>query len=224
MLAADGAHSVAREQLGIDFVGSSFTQEWYLADAPLRTALAADHAHVFFLDQGEFFFMIRVVGEAGQDRTHNPIWRVMGNRPEPLSRLVQAEQAGPPVWTSRFHISHRIDATLSEGNVYFAGDAAHVHSPLGARGMNLGLEDAFVFAELVRAGQLSAYDRLRRPIDRGVVRRVEILSQTASAESWFTRFVRAYVLLRAVKIPFIRSRMVAAVTGLDHELPQLSPV
>jgi 2-polyprenyl-6-methoxyphenol hydroxylase-like FAD-dependent oxidoreductase len=219
LLAADGAHSVARHQLGIDFVGSSCKREWHLADAPLRTVLATDHAHVFFREEGAFLFMIRVVDAAGQDHTENPIWRVMANRPEPLSQLVQAEQAGPPVWTSSFNISHRINRTLAAGAVYFAGDAAHVHSPLGARGMNLGLEDAFVFAALVRTEQLSQYDRLRRPVDRGVVRRVEFLSQMASAESWFYRFVRAFVLLRALQIPFIRARMVETVTGLDHALP-----
>jgi 2-polyprenyl-6-methoxyphenol hydroxylase-like FAD-dependent oxidoreductase len=219
LLAADGAHSVARHYLGIDFVGSSFNQDWHLADAPLRTALAADHAHIFFLDNGAFFFMIRVVDETKKGRTEHQVWRIMGNRPEPLSRLVQAEQTGPPLWTSNFHISHRINATLSVGSIYFAGDAAHVHSPMGARGMNLGLEDAFVFAELARTGRLDEYDRLRRPIDRKVVRRVEYLSQIVSAESWFNWLVRSFVLPRAVKIPFIRSRMVGTVTGLDHKLP-----
>jgi 2-polyprenyl-6-methoxyphenol hydroxylase-like FAD-dependent oxidoreductase len=224
LLAADGVHSIARHQLGIDFVGSSFEREWHLADAPLRTSLATDHAHVFFLEENAFLFMIRVVDAAGKARTEHPVWRTMANRPEPLSHLVQAEQVGPPVWTSSFHISHRINRTLAAGAVYFAGDAAHVHSPLGARGMNLGLEDAFIFAQLVRTDQLSAYDRLRRPVDRGVVRRVEFLSQIASAESRFYRFVRSVVLLRAIKLPFIRARMGATVTGLDHALPQISPV
>jgi 2-polyprenyl-6-methoxyphenol hydroxylase-like FAD-dependent oxidoreductase len=219
LLAADGAHSVVRHHLGIDFAGSSFSRDWHLADTPLRTALDADHAHVFFLGKGRFLFMIRVVDDIEKGGTEDSVWRIMGNFPEPLSRLVQAEQAGPPLWTSSFHISHRINATLSVGSIYFAGDAAHVHSPMGARGMNLGLEDAFVFAELVRTGRLDEYDRLRRPIDGEVVRRVEFLSQVVSAESWFNWLVRSFVLPRAVRIPFIRSRMVGTVTGLDHELP-----
>jgi 2-polyprenyl-6-methoxyphenol hydroxylase-like FAD-dependent oxidoreductase len=222
LLAADGAHSVARQQFGIDFVGSSFAGEWYLADAPLRTALAADEAHIVFLDGGAFLFLIRVVDETLMDRPGEPVWRVMGNRPEPLSRLVQAEPVGPPVWASSFHISHRIGATLAAGGVYLAGDAAHIHSPVGARGMNLGLEDARVFADLVRAGRLPEYDRLRRPVDRRVVRRVEFLSRIASAESAFYRLVRRFVLPTAVRIPFLRSRMVATVAGLDHELPPVA--
>jgi len=221
LLAADGAHSTVRQQLGVSFVGSSFAHEWYLADAPLRTALAEHQAHVFFFDGGEFLFLLRVVDEAQQGQPGERLWRAFGNRPEPLSRLVRAEQAGPPVWESAFHISHRVDRTFSAGRVYFAGDAAHVHSPAGARGMNLGLEDAWVFAGLARAGRLGDYDRLRRPVDRRVVRQVELLSRVVAAESPWYRFVRAFLFPAATRIPFIRSRMVTTLTGLDHELPAL---
>lgn len=222
LLAADGAHSTARQQLGIEFAGSSLTQEWYLADVPLRTALAADQAHVFFLDDGAFLFMIRVVDDALEGQTAAPVWRIFTNRPEPLSMLVQAEQAGPPVWTSSFRIAHRICATLASHNVYFAGDAAHIHSPVGARGMNLGLEDAWVFAQLARSGRLSEYNWLRRPVDRQVVRRVELLSRIVAAESMFSQLVRDFVFPLAIKVPFLRSRMIRTITGLDHELPRIA--
>jgi 2-polyprenyl-6-methoxyphenol hydroxylase-like FAD-dependent oxidoreductase len=167
--------------------------------------------------------MIRVVDETLNDRVGQPVWRVMGNRPEPLSQLIQAEPAGPPIWTSSFHVSHQIGATVAAGNVYLAGDAAHVHSPIGARGMNLGLEDAWVFAELVRTDRLRAYDQLRRPVDQQVVRRVELLSRLVSAESGFTRFMRTFVFPRVVTLPFVRGLMVRTVSGLDHELPDFSP-
>jgi 2-polyprenyl-6-methoxyphenol hydroxylase-like FAD-dependent oxidoreductase len=222
LLAADGAHSVTRLQMGVNFVGSSFPKNWHLADAPLRTSLAADYAHVFFLEGGAFLFLIRVVDEALKSQAGEAIWRVLGNCPEPLSQLVQAEQAGPPIWTSSFHISHRMNTTLGVGGVYFAGDSAHIHSPVGARGMNLGLEDAWLFSELVRANRLSEYDRLRRSVDLQVVRRVEFLSRIASAESAFYRFVQAFVFPIAIKVPFVHTRMVATVTGLDHELPQVT--
>ena len=218
LLAADGAHSVARERLGIDFKGTSFAEKWHLADVPLRTELAADYAHVFLLAAGALLFMIRVVDPELAKRPGEPVWRVLGNRPQPLAQLIQAEQAGPPLWTSSFHISHRISATLAKAGVYLAGDAAHIHSPLGARGMNLGLEDAWIFAELVRASRLSDYDRVRRPVDRRVVRQVEILSRIASPESRFNRFLRAFVFPTAFKAPFVRRRMAKTVTGLDHDV------
>jgi 2-polyprenyl-6-methoxyphenol hydroxylase-like FAD-dependent oxidoreductase len=221
LLAADGAHSTARESLGIDFGGSSFQREWYLADAPLRTELAADRAHAIFLEDGAFLFLIRVVDPELSEQNREPVWRIMGNRPEPLSQLVQAEPADPPIWTSSFHISHRIAATLAVGGIYLAGDAAHLHSPVGARGMNLGLEDAWVFAELARAGRLADYDRLRWPVDRRVVSLVEFFSRIVSAESPLDRFVRSFVLPGALRNPALRSNMIRTITGLDHDLPDL---
>ncbi|UFS71957.1 FAD-dependent monooxygenase [Geomonas sp. RF6] len=222
ILAADGAHSTAREKLKLDFGGSTLGEEWYLADVQLRTGLAADHAHVFLFDHGRFLFMLRMVDDALRDMPGEPLWRVMSNRPEPLSQLVQAEQAGVPIWESEFHVSHRIVDMMAFDDVYFAGDAAHLHSPIGARGMNLGVEDAWVFSELVRTNRMAEYDALRRPVDRQVVRRVELLTRMIAAQSPFSRVARQIALPVAVKTPILRGRMLAAVTGLDHELPDLS--
>jgi len=223
LVAADGAHSVARQQLGIDFPGTSFAAPWYLADVPLRTKLAANRAHAFFLDRGGFLFLIRVVdGTLPYQTGATTLWRVIGNRPEPLSQVVEAEQAGPPIWTSSFRIAHRIAGTMAKGGVYLAGDAAHIHSPIGARGMNLGLEDAWVLAELVRTRRLPEYNRLRRPVDRQVVRQVEVFSRIVSAESWFYRFVRACLFPTAVRMSFLRGRMMRIATGLDHGLPTIA--
>jgi 2-polyprenyl-6-methoxyphenol hydroxylase-like FAD-dependent oxidoreductase len=68
-----------------------------------------------------------------------------------MGEVEGVKPAGDPIWKSEFHISHRINEHLRVGNVFFAGDAAHIHSPIGARGMNLGLEDAFIFSRLVRS-------------------------------------------------------------------------
>ena len=43
---------------------------------------------------------------------------------------------------------------MNEGRVYLAGDSAHVHAPIGGRGMNLGMEDAFIFANLLKDEKL----------------------------------------------------------------------
>ena len=64
------------------------------------------------------------------------------------------------------------------------------------------------------------YDRLRRPVDRRVVRRVKMLSQIASADTKFYRFVRSAVFLAALRTPWIRRRIAASFAGLDHKLPR----
>jgi 2-polyprenyl-6-methoxyphenol hydroxylase-like FAD-dependent oxidoreductase len=222
LLAADGAHSTVREKLKLDFPGSSLDEEWYLADVPLKSSLPQDHGHLFFFEGGSFLFMIRVVDQAQEKEAGGTLWRLITNRPNPLSRLVGAEQAGGALWASSFRISHRIVAMMAIDNVYFAGDAAHLHSPMGARGMNLGLEDAWVFSELLRTGRLAEYHDLRYEVDKSVVHRVELLTRMVAAESPLSRLMREFAFPVAVRTPVLRGRMLAAVTGLDHDLPDFS--
>ncbi|MFC8587755.1 FAD-dependent monooxygenase [Streptomyces sp. NPDC057217] len=91
-------------------------------------------------------------------------------RPARLSRLR---------WASVFRISHRIVDRYGEGRVFVAGDAAHIHPPTGAQGMNTGVQDAcnlaWKLALVVRGeagpGLLSTYDAERRPVGEEVVGR-----------------------------------------------------
>jgi 2-polyprenyl-6-methoxyphenol hydroxylase-like FAD-dependent oxidoreductase len=217
LLAADGAHSTARKALEINFGGGSFETPWHLADVPLETGLEDDHAYVFFSDGG-FLFVIRVVEETNRESRSANLWRVISNRPELLNRIPHSKAAGAPVWSSQFHISHRINDTLQKGNVYFAGDAAHIHSPMGARGMNLGLEDAWVFSRLVQSGEMKRYGELRKSVDEAVVKRIERLSRMVMGESAALRFVRAIFMHWLIKIPAIQAKFMTAMTGMDHPL------
>ena len=217
LLAADGAHSMVRSALSLKFNGSSFEKPWYLADVPLVTTLEENLAHVFFPDEGGFVFLLRVVDPSSEKRGPK-LWRVISNLPNAVEQVTQAKVAGPPVWASEFHISHRMNERMMLGNAYFAGDAAHIHSPMGARGMNLGLEDAWVFSRLVQSGQMASYERLRKDCDYRVVKRVEVLSRTVLAESFAVRIGRKLFITSLAKLPFIRNKFLTAVTGLDHPL------
>ena len=222
MLAADGSHSTARERLGIGFPGSTFRDKWYLADVALDAPLAQGRAHAFFLAKGEFQFMIRVIDPQLESTVAGPLWRVIGNRPHLLERLATGQAIGAPIWTSSFGISHRINRTMSSGQVYFGGDAAHIHSPVGARGMNLGIEDAWVFAQLARRGQLFRYHDLRHGVDRRVVRQVALFSRVVACEPAILRVLRRLLpLLLQVGLP--TPRMMAIVTGTDHSLGEFAP-
>ncbi|WP_367318922.1 FAD-dependent monooxygenase [Streptomyces sp. HUAS ZL42] len=91
-------------------------------------------------------------------------------RPAVLSRLR---------WSSVFRISHRIVDRYADGRVFVAGDAAHIHPPTGAQGMNTGIQDACNLAwklALVVRGEagpalLASYDAERRPVGEEVVGR-----------------------------------------------------
>lgn len=82
-------------------------------------------------------------------------------------------------WTSVFRISHRIVDRYGDGRVFVAGDAAHIHPPTGAQGMNTGIQDAWNLAwklalaveGAVHPALLAGYDAERRPIGEEVVGR-----------------------------------------------------
>lgn len=63
-----------------------------------------------------------------------------------------AYKLGREVWKSSFIVNHRVCHQFQQGNVFLGGDAAHIHSPVGGRGMNIGFEDALVFSELLKKG------------------------------------------------------------------------
>lgn len=216
LLAADGSHSAARTALGIDFPGAERERAWHLADAPLDTDLAEDRAHLVLLDDG-FLFLLRVVD--GEPHDDAPRWRVMGNFPDPLARLPRGRVAGEPVWTSTFRIAHRVAARFADGNVFLAGDAAHVHSPAGARGMNLGIEDAWFFTKCVREGTLARYGPERHRVDTRVVARVARVTAIASGETAATRAVRNFGMRLVAAFGPLRGIMLNTLAGLDHSLP-----
>lgn len=222
LLATDGAHSVARHRLGVDFRGSSFERPWHVADVPMHCPLPEDFAHIGFVDSG-FLFVMRVVGDE-EPQDGDPLWRILGNFEDLVERAEEAFHAratGPPVWQSSFHIAHRLNARMQVGDVYFAGDAAHIHSPVGARGMNLGIEDAWVFSQLVVAGRRQDYHPLRWPVDHRVVGNVELISRFARGESVIARLVRVLAAGLVSRLPVARNRMLQTVSGLDHPLPKI---
>ncbi|MFD3325440.1 FAD-dependent monooxygenase [Streptomyces sp. NPDC058701] len=97
-----------------------------------------------------------------------------------LDRLSpQPTTASTMRWASVFRISHRIVDRYGDGRVFVAGDAAHIHPPTGAQGMNTGIQDAFNLAwklALAVAGAagprlLASYDAERRPVGEEVVGR-----------------------------------------------------
>jgi 2-polyprenyl-6-methoxyphenol hydroxylase-like FAD-dependent oxidoreductase len=219
MLAADGAHSTVRESLGIPFSGSTLAHVWRLADVHIETGLPEDRAHVFLLSTG-FLFALRVVsGEPAS--AEEPLWRVITDAGDPvesirelgIGRLPQA-----PVWHSEFHIAHRIVDRMSVGPFHLAGDAAHVHSPIGARGMNLGIEDAWAFAELASRDELHRYGGLRHAVDEAVVRRIGLITRFVSSEARWRRAVRQLAVRMLPRVGFARRQMLRMVTGLDHPL------
>lgn len=208
VLGADGAHSTVRKTLGRGFPGSSYPEPWYLCDARLTTTLDPTSPHAFLLDEGALLFF-PIKGD---------LWRIVSNVADPLSHAPAGTTIGTIEWESDFGFSHRVADTLCADNVCLAGDAAHIHSAVGARGMNLGIEDAYVFAALVAENRIADYEALRRPVIESVVKTVARATELPRGHTMMSKIVRRVPSAIAWLAPKAEHIIRPWVLGLDHEI------
>ena len=109
-----------------------------------------------------------------------------------------------PVWLTRFRLHHRQAARYRDGNVFLAGDAAHIHSPVGAQGMNTGIQDswnlgwklAMVSRGVANEEILESYNAERWPVGRTLLRATDRIF--AGVEKSVTRGSYAAALRRLI--------------------------
>ncbi len=105
-------------------------------------------------------------------------------------------------WSSYFHLNSRMVEQLRAERIFLAGDAAHVHSPAGAQGMNTGIQEAFNLGwKLARVLAGNAPDRLldtyhleRHPIERDVLRQTSFVTHLAEADHGPLKLLRERVM------------------------------
>jgi hypothetical protein len=205
LVGCDGAHSRVRAGLGLKFAGDAFPDEYMLGDLVVDWSMPPGFAiRASRQRDGQVDDLLVCVPLPGRNRyrmsmlvppelaTRPPSPGEVahglesGRAPElrhiqaVLDRLApQQTRASQLRWSSVFRISHRIVDRYSVGRVFVAGDAAHIHPPTGAQGMNTGIQDAYNLAwKLALAVQgvadkdlLASYDAERRPVGEEVVGR-----------------------------------------------------
>ncbi|MBB4685396.1 FAD-dependent monooxygenase [Amycolatopsis jiangsuensis] len=185
LVAADGGHSTVRALLGADFPGYSARISLVVADLKLDRkpdGLAENwqlpaHGSGFLLPLTGGRHRVIVAGEEQQQ-----LGRDAPVTAEELQRGLLAAhgpgiEVGEVLWASRFGDAARQLARYRHGRVLFAGDAAHIHLPVGGQGLNLGLQDAvnlgWKLAAQVRGwapeGLLDSYHDERHPIAERVL-------------------------------------------------------
>jgi 2-polyprenyl-6-methoxyphenol hydroxylase-like FAD-dependent oxidoreductase len=119
------------------------------------------------------------------------------------------------VWRSAFRISYRQVDSYQVGRVFLAGDAAHVHSPVGARGMNLGIEDGTVLARRMIEGTLDGYSAERHPVGARVIRQTRALTSLVTARHPLARWARDQLFACVIgPNPWLQRALARRVLGL----------
>jgi 2-polyprenyl-6-methoxyphenol hydroxylase-like FAD-dependent oxidoreductase len=203
LVGADGAHSIVRKTLGLSFEGAAFEEQYMLGDVEVDWAMPRGYA-VRAMQQSDgktddllvciplpgrcrYRMSMLVPDELSAAPTTGVAHGFEGDR-KPELHHIQAvlDRLSPEPttarnlrWSSVFRISHRIVDAYGRGRVFVAGDAAHIHPPTGAQGMNTGIQDAHNLAwklalaidRHAAAGLLDSYDAERRPVGEEVVGR-----------------------------------------------------
>jgi 2-polyprenyl-6-methoxyphenol hydroxylase-like FAD-dependent oxidoreductase len=124
-------------------------------------------------------------------------------------------------WGSRFRVHHRVADDYRQGRVLLAGDAAHVHSPAGGQGMNVGILDAIHLANGLKAAlagdpaRLDDYSARRRPVAQEVVALADRLTRLATTPRAL-RPLRNVFLGLIARIPAVRRNLAWRLSGLVY--------
>lgn len=234
LVGCDGARSTVRDRLGLAFEGSTFEQRLLQADVRLTLPfeVAPDEAVMFvspagamgalpLLSEGRY----RVIALSPPEEHSAESFESM----QAIARLRAPEgvELSDPAWIAGFRFHGRLVAHYRRGRIFLAGDAAHIHSPAGAQGMNMGIQDAYNLAwklALVHRGRaraelLDSYEPERRPVaeatvkvtDRGTKAAIRMLS----LQSRLAQGLRNQIVSLVVNSGIIPNRAFKALGGLE---------
>jgi 2-polyprenyl-6-methoxyphenol hydroxylase-like FAD-dependent oxidoreductase len=223
----DGMHSVVREQARIPFSGASYGESFVLADVHLSgDALPHDEVVLYFSPAGMLVVaplpdgvhrIVAVVDQAPERPDAAFVQGLLDARGAQRQRATVQQM----LWGSRFRVHHRIADSYRAGRVLLAGDAAHVHSPAGGQGMNVGILDAMRLADALQralAGHddaLDAYGAARRPVAQQVVKLADVLTRLATVRPGL-RALRNAALACLSRLPAMRARLAWRLSGLVY--------
>jgi 2-polyprenyl-6-methoxyphenol hydroxylase-like FAD-dependent oxidoreductase len=206
----DGASSTVRHQLGIGFPGGTYARFFYVADVEASGPLINGELHVA-LDDAEFLAVFPMKG-ANRGRVIGTVRADAEVHPDTLSwtdvDAGVAARLGLSVervnWFSTYRVHHRVADQFRKGRAFLLGDAAHIHSPVGAQGMNTGLGDAINLAWKLAAvvqgtaspSLLDTYEPERIAFARRLVATTDQAFTVVTYPGALARFLRTQVVPR----------------------------
>jgi 2-polyprenyl-6-methoxyphenol hydroxylase-like FAD-dependent oxidoreductase len=207
----DGARSSVRELSGISFPGAPYEHIFFVADVEMTGTMVPDKVNIYLWQEG--FHLLFPLCE----RDH---WRIVGILPPTLRgrdgitladvmpSLRDEAGAGLSIascsWFSTYCIHHRCASHFRDRRCFLLGDAAHIHSPVGAQGMNTGLQDAYNLAwklALVVKGYadvvlLDSYEEERLPVARRLLNTTDRAFRLVVSDSRFAGLFRTKILAK----------------------------
>jgi 2-polyprenyl-6-methoxyphenol hydroxylase-like FAD-dependent oxidoreductase len=148
LIGCDGAHSTVRKALNIDFSGSGENASAMIVDLP-RELHPTMNGNLYISNDGICLFLpvdhslIRIIAINKKRQNFEETPLTLKDVQSAVDRIsAQSIPLNKPVWLTHFSMSHRQVQNYVHGRVLLAGDAAHIHNPIGGQGMNTGIQDA----------------------------------------------------------------------------------
>ncbi|QQC65969.1 FAD-dependent monooxygenase [Paraburkholderia ginsengisoli] len=195
LVGCDGAHSKVRSGLGLGFEGEQYPQTFALVDVDVDWSYPRGPMYRFeWTDAARAKASVAAVPVRGSAKRYRLSMIVPDEHASSLTSvgapdfatmcglllpsLPEGTQLSSMRWSSVYRVSHRIASAYGHGRAFIAGDAAHIHPPVGGQGMNTGLQDAHnlawklahVVKGLTGPALLDSYLAERHPVGVDVVK------------------------------------------------------
>lgn len=227
VVGTDGAHSAVRTLIGVDFVGKQYQTHILLADVqlerPPQDTLFGVTNHkglALFVPFGDSWFRAIVWDRTREDAPlDEPV--TLAEIQQSFRRIAGDDYGmGEPRWSTRFLSERRQARSYRVGRVFLAGDAAHVHSPVGGQGMNTGIQDAmnlgWKLAQALRGGPdlLDTYQSERHPVGESVLRLTDAAFKLVLSGSEIGAVVRRFLTRVLLKAAPVRKALAERLSGI----------
>ncbi|MCH9643729.1 MAG: FAD-dependent monooxygenase [Gammaproteobacteria bacterium] len=231
VIGADGFHSVVREAAEIPFQHVDYDGHFMMTDVEIKAPeILQQQITVSFDKEGMLAVFpmqafARVVMEYGHDSTFKGIKDPTLDTFKQITekRCYFPVEYGKQTWSSTFYVHEGLANAYRAGRMFLAGDAAHVHSPAGGQGMNLGIQDAHCLAEkLVMAiqgggvGVLDQYQQKRRPIAQQVVKMTSRMLRGANLQNDLLIKLRNSLLPLIASNKYVNQKIATSIAMLDY--------
>lgn len=166
LIGADGFNSLTRQLLGI---------EYYQTDLPYQLQVQDIALEWPFLE--DLSLWLEDVGVVMAFKLSDHVIRFAGTDLSLIHHIPELPAIDHIIWQSNFDVHFAQVKEYGRGRVWLAGDAAHVHSPIGGRGMNMGIADGIALGNALGTGQFAEYAEQRHKITGAWVKQNRMLTK-----------------------------------------------
>lgn len=231
VVGCDGARSLTRKLIGLELIGKADDDVFILGDVKVEWNIPDNEGSNFLSPDG----IVLIVPMPGAHRyriiCHMP-GLALNDRPEVTLELLQNivdHRIAFPIelsdltWSSIFSSKHFVVSQHRQGRVFMAGDAAHLHSPVGGQGLNSGVQDAYNLIwklALVQLGQalprlLDSYTMERHKTAESLIAKVGMATKIVTLKNPWMQKLRNHLAGFFLNTDMIRNRMGRGVAMLD---------